>query len=340
MHSCVAAKARLFLFGKPPCACSWTWTIPTDQVSHQTNPRNFCLRKAHGWTSLLLILRRTLKRSRRPRPRPRQTPPIQCLQNPGDAHALWTALRCSLQTQRSDSHGYGIGGVPIRRVCRGYAGPLFRRLDGFRRALLLHHLWDLARPPHAALWAGICAITQHAVRPPSRQRHPAAREPYNSTVAHASHTSAATLQAPLPCQHVRAIDGCLAKSRTFGSQVPDDPATLAISLPYRVEWASALSALPRAAADHLTDIAAAVERNAQSAAWAVGRTAAAPFSTWVALIAEQSPVKPRDPVTSEYLSSKGQPFEIMDAKAQRWAQTWRHGTSQDDWIAPSRTQHT
>ena len=42
----------------------------TDQASHRMK-----LRTTHGWTSLLLILpRRTLKRSRRPRPRARQTP--------------------------------------------------------------------------------------------------------------------------------------------------------------------------------------------------------------------------------------------------------------------------
>ena len=47
-------------------------------------------------------------------------------------------------------------------------------------------------------------------------------------------------------------------------------------------------------------------------------------------------VRPRDPVTSELLSSGGptkQPFEIMDAKAQRWAQTWKHVATQQDIIA-------
>ena len=53
---------------------------------------------------------------------------------------------------------------------------------------------------------------------------------------------------------------CLAKCRTFGSQIPDDPATLASSPLDRAGWASALSALPRATADHLTDIAAAAEK--------------------------------------------------------------------------------
>ena len=51
-------------------------------------------------------------------------------------------------------------------------------------------------------------------------------------------------------------------------------------------------------------------------------------------------VKPRDLVTSQFFTSKGPsmpPFEIMDAKAQRWAQTWRHGACQDDRIAALRS---
>ena len=51
-------------------------------------------------------------------------------------------------------------------------------------------------------------------------------------------------------------------------------------------------------------------------------------------------VKPRDPVTSEFLTTKGptkQPFEIMDAKAQRWAQTWKHGATQQDIIDALRS---
>ena len=51
-------------------------------------------------------------------------------------------------------------------------------------------------------------------------------------------------------------------------------------------------------------------------------------------------MKPRDLVTSEYLTSKGptkQPFDIMDAKAQRWAQTWKHGATQQDIIDALRS---
>ena len=41
-------------------------------------------------------------------------------------------------------------------------------------------------------------------------------------------------------------------------------------------------------------------------------------------------------MTSEFLTSK-QPFEITDAKAQRWAQTWKHGATQQDNITTLRS---
>ena len=77
-----------------------------------------------------------------------------------------------------------------------------------------------------------------------------------------------------------------------------------------------------------------------------GRASAAAFNAWVAMMAHQSPgalhrhVKPRDSVISEMLTRAGptkQPFEMMDAKAQRWAQTWKDGATQQDIIAALRS---
>ena len=99
--------------------------------------------------------------------------------------------------------------------------------------------------------------------------------------------------------------------------------------------------LSRATPQQLNQIREAAESNAQSAARAVGRASAAAFNAWVAMMAHQSPgslhrhVKPKDPVTSEMLTRGGptkQPNEIIDAKAQRWAHTWKHGAEQSDII--------
>ena len=137
------------------------------------------------------------------------------------------------------------------------------------------------------------------------------------------------------------IEALLRKCCTMGSQFPDDPATLVITPEDRANWISTLSVLSRATPQQLGQISDAAEKNAQSAARAMGRASVAAFNAWVALMAHQSPgslhkhVKPKDPVTSEMLTRGGptkQPFEIIDAKAQRWAHTWKHGAEQNDII--------
>ena len=109
-----------------------------------------------------------------------------------------------------------------------------------------------------------------------------------------------------------------------------------------MSWISTLSTLSCTTLEQLSQITQTSESNAQTATRAVGRASAAAYNAWVAMMAHQSPgtlhrhVKPRDHVTSELLSSGGptkQPFEIMDAKAQRWDQTWKHGATQQDIIA-------
>ena len=127
--------------------------------------------------------------------------PSQCLQNDSQ-RPLDRASLPPPDIQRSDSHGCGIGGVPTQLVGCDHPGPFLRGLDDFRGALLLYYLHDPTRPPCAVLRTGFCAITLLAVRPSSRQRHPAAREPYSSMVAHACHILRTTLQTSRPCQHL------------------------------------------------------------------------------------------------------------------------------------------
>ena len=130
------------------------------------------------------------------------------LAKPWDADALWTALRCLPQARSADSHGYGIGSVPVRS----------------RWAALS----KIGRYPLSASIALFTGSRQTAVRctagGPLRDHH-------------ACDPSALAPASPLFCKlraHAnvsRATDVCLAKCRMRGSQIPNDPATLAISLP-------------------------------------------------------------------------------------------------------------
>ena len=71
----------------------------------------------------------------------------------------------------------------------------------------------------------------------------------------------------------------------MGSQFPDDPAALVIAPEDRANWISTLSVLSRATPRQLGQISDAAEKNAQSAARAMGRASVAAFNAWVTLMA-------------------------------------------------------
>ena len=183
----------------------------------------------------------------------------QCLQNPGDAHDLWTGLRSPHQMFSSPtSMVTESAAYQYNQSAATTLGPSF---DDWTTSVLLCSLRDPTRPPHAVLWAGICAIAVPAVRPPSRRRHAAAREPHSPMVAHTGHIPRTTLQTSRRCQH-------LAHHRPGHT-------------PHQPPRSRVMGLSPLTTTDHLTSIEPNAP-NLQPEQWA-----AASFSPWVALVAHQ-----------------------------------------------------